>query len=130
MYLERTTYLLAYQFFATILPFLLLTGEELTIQRGITPYLSFLRPPEKLALQVTTTGRYEYIQWMRNSVILNGESGLNPPGSAYADFGEIYYTLSSTTEDLGIYEASLQPAPGQEEVDSIVFVVVEPGKLR
>ena len=97
---------------------------------AILPDIIILRPPEKLVLEISNTGRYRFTSWARNGELAGiPSSGFQPFFESFAHFGEVYYAESTTMEDLGIYEATLEAAPmsSQTPVD-IFFDVILLGK--
>ena len=83
-----------------------------------------LTPPEKLVLEIETSGRFWFIQWYRNA---------NPmflPGDApnFVHFGEVFYANMTTVEDLGVFEAVVEPAPGSAQIrHTTTFTIISPG---
>ena len=71
-----------------------------------TPAIIILSPPEKLVLEVSTAGRYNFIQWQRDGNTAGGSSSAFPvvPSENYAHFTEIYVKDATTMDDLGVYE--------------------------
>jgi hypothetical protein len=95
---------------------LLLLGETLTIQ-AISPSLVILRPPEKLVLEVSLTGRYRLAQWARNGAIrLVMGSTFTPSLESFVHFDEVYFVENTTMEDLGQYEIYVTAAIGSGQV--------------
>jgi hypothetical protein len=78
-----------------------------------------LSPPEKLVLEISTTGRYHNILWFRN--------GRNRRGASYAHFDEVYFVEHTTAEDFGIYQIDLDLAPSQQARAGVQFYVVSSG---
>ena len=94
------------------------------------PDIIILRPPEKLVLEISNIGRYNFIQWARNGELAGiPSSGFQPFFETFAHFGEVYYAENTAMEDLGIYEATPEPAPnsGQTRVE-VFFGVISLGK--
>ncbi len=91
---------------------------------AISPSSIILLPPEKLVLEVRTTGRYFFTSWSRNGI------GTGLPGS-FVHFGEVYVAENTTMEDLGRYEVVLNPAPSSDQILStrIRFDVILPGTV-
>ena len=83
-----------------------------------------LTPPEKLVLEIETSGRFRFVQWLRNG---------NPaflPGDApnFVHFGEVFYANMTTMDDLGIFEAVVEPAPGSVQTGHrTIFSIISPG---
>ena len=105
------------------------TGEVLE-SLTISPDIIILRPPEKLVLEISNTGRYLFTQWARNAEIAGiPSSGFQPSPKFFVQFGEVYFAENTTMEDLGIYEATLEPAlsSGQMLVE-VFFNVISLGK--
>ena len=113
---------------------LCLTGDTVIIER-VSPAVIILRPPEKLVIEVRTSGEYEVHFWIRN------ENLFGPSGNfqvmfldEFPNFFEIFVRDNTTNDDLGIY--TVQPTvtnansqthtilPGSGGVD---FAVIAPG---
>ena len=105
-----------------------LAGETLSAV-AVSPSIIILRPPEKLVLEITTSGRYLFTSWSRNGVTL-GNSGFGISSSRrVVDFGDIYFSDNTTEEDLAEYEVVLNPASSSDQViDGVAFTVIAPGK--
>ncbi len=100
-------------------------GEDLNIEI-VSPSAVILRPPEKLALEVRTSGRYISLLWRRNGQIA-GLSDFNPPRERFVHFAELYVTGNTSSLDLGLYEALLNPDIGQTTSAKADFAVIESG---
>ena len=74
-------------------------------------------------LEVQTTGRFFFIQWLRNAdplFLLN-----NAPN--FVQFGEIFYQEVTTTADLGQFEAVAESAPGAGQIiPRVEFNILSP----
>ena len=86
----------------------------------------FLRPPEKLVIEVKATGRFRFVQWQKNAVqiTLTEES--------FSNHFEIYFRDQTTTDDLTLYEVSLRPASGGSQrtlPGELDFSVTPPGNI-
>ena len=69
----------------------------------------FLRPPEKLVLEVISVGDFNYIFWQRNGVTFSVA-----PNTAFSvtlqelpHFFEIFVREPTTADDVGVYVAAL-----------------------
>ena len=104
------------------------TGEILSAV-AVSPSIIILRPPEKLVLEITPSGRYFFTEWFRNGITFGNTGFQNTQSRGIVDFGDIYYSDSTTEEDLAEYEVFLNPAPssGQAISDIITFTVIAPG---
>ena len=108
---------------------IIVAGEVLQSQT-ISPDIIILCPPEKLVLEISNTGRYRFTQWARNGELAGiPSSRFQPFLESFAHFGELYFAENTTMEDLGIYEATVEPAPrsGQRPVE-VFFRVISLGK--
>ena len=97
---------------------------------AISPDIIILRPPEKLVLEISNTGRYRFTQWARNGELAGiPSSGFQAPPESFVHFGEVYFAENTAIEDLGIYETTVEIAPGsgQTPVD-LFFGVISLGK--
>ena len=70
----------------------------------VSPEVIFLRPPEKLVIEIKATGRYRNIYWHKNGVLLT----IQP--RQFPNYNEILVYGTTTQDDLGIYEVSVHPA--------------------
>ena len=104
------------------------TGETLSVV-AVSPSIIILCPPEKLVLEITTSGRYLFTTWSRNGITL-GNSGFGISSSRrVVDFGDVYFSDNTTEEDLAEYEVVLNPASSSDQVlDGVAFTVIAPGK--
>lgn len=98
----------------------------------ISPPVIVLDPPEKLVIETRASGGYERFNWFRNGSLFS------PSPSApfyvvvpreFPNFFEIFAREPTTTDDLGVYRADLQPSSGQfTQVPDVEFVVTRYGK--
>ena len=105
------------------------TGETLSVV-AVSPSIIILRPPEKLVLEITPFGHYFFTSWSRNGITF-GSTGFESTSSrGIVDFGDVYFSDSTTEEDLAEYDVILHPAPnsGQATLDRVSFTVIGPGK--
>ena len=104
------------------------TGETLSVV-AVSPSIIILRPPENLVLEITPSGRYFLPSWSRNGIIFGNNRFKSTPSRGIVDFGDIYFSDSTTEEDLAEYEVFLNSAPssGQATPDRITFTVIAPG---
>ena len=107
------------------------SGTPLTLE-AVSPSTIILSPPEKLVLEIRATGRYNFINWLRNQN-LAGSSGFPVSNTDnFAHFSEIYVKDMTTMDDLGWYEVQVPVAQGISHVDGadqIEFIVKGPGKI-
>ena len=104
------------------------TGETLSAV-AVSPSIIILHPPEKLVLEITPFGRYFFLTWSRNGIAFGANGFENTVSRGIVDFGDTYYSDSTTEEDLAEYEVSLNPAPGSGQAipNRITFTVIAPG---
>ena len=92
----------------------------------VSPEVIFLRPPDKLGIEIKVSGRYSRLNWQRNSVPLNAQQN-------FYNYYEIYFRGVTTTDDLGLYEVEpfLSPPLFNQLIlpPELDFVVILPGKL-
>ena len=95
----------------------------------MSPSIIILRPPEKLVLEITPSGRYFFPSWTRNGISFGASGFENTLSQGIVGFGDIYYSDSTAEEDLALYEVFLNPVPssGQAPSDRITFTVIAPG---
>ena len=79
-------------------------GRSTVFLETVSPEVIFLRPPEKLVIEIKATGRYRNIQWQKNSLPLT----IQP--QQFPNYNEILVYGRTTQADLGLYEVSLRPA--------------------
>lgn len=93
------------------------------ILEKISPTITFITPPEKLVLEIRTSGPFRHIRWKRNGIFLS-----KSPERIIAHFGEIYVKNNTNLQALGKYDVSLVPAAsGQAVPPMLSFFVVLPG---
>ena len=118
-----------------------LSGETLTISR-VSPEAIILRPPEKLVIEVETTGRYEFISWTRNgnqfSEMMANSFFVRfpfvfPTSSELANYFEIFVREPTSESDFGVYEVGLHPLDPNNQITmnggQVVFAVIQAGEL-
>ena len=93
-----------------------------TVPERISPYVIFLLPPEKLVLEVRTSGGYSNIFWNRDSNPL-GTSAAPALLSEFTHFFEIFVREPTTTSDYGTYDVFYSGAGGL----GTIILVVPPG---
>ena len=95
-----------------------------------TPDVIILRPPEKLVLEISNTGRYRFTSWARNGELAEIPSnGFQAPPESFVHFGEIYFAENTAMEDLGLYETTVEPTPMSDQTTvDIFFAVISLGK--
>ena len=69
----------------------------------ISPAVIFLRPPEKLVLEVSASGGYSSIVWSRGGNTL-GTTAAPALLSEFTHFFEIFVRELTTASDLGVYD--------------------------
>ena len=69
------------------------------------PEVIYVRPPEKLVIEVTGSGRYQRIVWQRNGFTLSSSTPQNP--QEFFNHYEIFVRGETTEDDIGLYEVSL-----------------------
>ena len=85
----------------------------------------FLRPPEKLTVEIKASGRYSRLDLRRNGVNLTQERN-------FYHHREIYLLNQTDVDDLGLYEFECTPSPPNFDQRCVPpeldFVIVLPGK--
>ena len=92
----------------------------------VSPEVIFLRPPEKLVIEVMITGQYQDIQWQLNAV----SQTVTP--EEYPNFNEIYVKSTTQDTDLGLYEILAFPTDPIRQLISpgeLDIFVIAPGAL-
>ena len=95
-----------------------------------TPEVIFVRPPEKLVIEVKASGHYQRIAWERNSVPLASSIPQNP--KEFSNYYEIFVLGETTEDDLGLYEVSIFAYDifnQRREPSDIDFIVIAPCEL-
>ena len=117
----------------------ILTGDTLTISR-VSPEAIILRPPEKLVIEVETTGQYEFISWTRNGnsfseMMANSFfvrlPNVFPTSSELVNYFEIFVREPTTESDFGVYEVQLDilDPNTQTFTGQVDFAVIQAGEL-
>ena len=113
----------------------LFTGDTITIER-VSPAVIILRPPEKLVIEVRTSGEYQVHFWFKNKNLFSSSAFPVVLPDEFPNFFEIFVRDNTTDDDLGIYR--VQPTlganaqthtimPGPSGVD---FTVIAPGTIK
>lgn len=71
----------------------------------ISPEVVFLRPPEKLVIEVKAKGRFREVEWSINGTLLNSYSQL----ASFSNYKEVLFIEETTEANFGLYEISLLP---------------------
>ena len=101
-------------------------GRSTVFLEGVSPEVIFLRPPEKLVIEMKATGRYRNVRWNKNGLPVTFTE------ANFANHLEIYVRDPTTTDDLTLYEVSLRAADilSQRNVPSeLDFSVTPPGEI-
>ena len=108
------------------------TGDTVIIER-VSPAVIILRPPEKLVIEVRTSGEYQVHFWRRNENLFgtSGNFQVMVPDE-FPNFAEIFVRDNTTVDDLGIYsvQPTLTTANSQTHVIipyTVDFAVIAPG---
>ena len=111
----------------------LFTGDTVIIER-VSPVVIILRPPEKLVIEVRTSGEYQVHFWRRNENLFSTTGFQVMLPDEFPNFFEIFVRDNTTDDDLGIYSVlpTLTTAnigthtiiPG---IDGVDFAVIAPG---
>lgn len=98
-------------------------GRNTIFLKRISPEVIFLRPPEKLIIEVKVSGRYRNIQWQKNGFSLT----IQP--QQFPNYNEILIYSTTTQEDIGLYEISVFSNPITQIVSpsELDFHVITPG---
>lgn len=92
----------------------------------VSPEVIFLRPPEKLVIEVKAIGRFRNARWNKNGLPIT----LNDTNSA--NHFEIFIRDPTTADDLSLYEVNLRAVEifSQLNVPSeLDFSVTSPGMI-
>ena len=102
------------------------TGLTNTLER-VSPQVIVLNPPEKLVIETRASGGYLHYDWTRNGQPY-GSLGFPVTPEEFPNFVEIFVREPTTMDDLGVYDADLQIALGQEQIPDLEFFVTRYGK--
>jgi len=102
------------------------TGLTNILER-VSPRVIVLDPPEKLVIETKSSGGYQHYDWT-----INGVPAVSAGATVqeFPNFFEIFVREPTTVNDLGVYEADLQIAPGQDQIPDFQFIVTRYGKGR
>ncbi len=99
---------------------------------SITPQLIIIEPPERLVIEVQTSGAYDVINWARNGYSYTFNDPDFPISSdRFFYFYEAYVREPTSMDDLGLYEVNVLPAAGQDTTlaPDQLFTVVHYGEF-
>ena len=84
------------------------TGNILYLTR-VSPSMIILDPPEKLVIEVESSGAYERLQWDRNQDSYSPSPNATFPATPerFINFYETYVCEPTSHEDTGLYEVSV-----------------------
>ena len=88
----------------------------------ISPGVIHLRPPDKLVIEISVTGRYADILWEKD-----GEPLIDPP---LANYDEILVIGETATDDFGLYQVLVHSPPFTTQLlvpSTLTFIVTSPG---
>ena len=107
------------------------TGVTNMLER-VSPPVIVLDPPEKLVIETRASGGYQRFDWLRNGSLFS--SSPSAPFHVvvpreFPNFFEIFAREPTTTNDLGVYQADLQPSSGQTQAPAADFVVTRYSKI-
>ena len=77
----------------------------------MSPPVVFLTPPEKLVLEVRTSGGYDFIAW--NKV---GDGSFRQSLSELVNFHEVFVRQPTTTSEYGAYRAEYSPYTSETRI--------------
>ena len=97
------------------------TLESTVFLEAISPRVIFLRPPEKLVIEVKATGRVLAILWQRNGVRISS--------SDLFSHDEIYVQEETNTASIALYEVRIFQFSQLTIPSELIFHVISPGKL-
>ena len=109
------------------------TGDTVIIER-VSPAVIVLRPPEKLVIEVRTSGEYEVHNWRKNENQFGTSNFQVMVPEEFPNFFEIFVHDNTTDDDLGIYGVSPRLANYNAQThtilpryDGIEIAVIAPG---
>ena len=97
------------------------------IMERVSPEVIFLRPPEKLVIEVKASGRYEKLDWS-----INGTLQMNIMPSDYPNYNEILVRGVTDATAVGLYEVSFDVFTGLQSTQpgELDFIVIIPGNVQ
>ena len=100
-----------------------ITRSTLILER-VSPEVIFLRPPEKLVIEIKASGRYREIRWS-----INGTLQTNIMPSDYPNYNEILVRGATDITVVGLYEITFRVFSGSQLVSptELDFIVIVPG---
>lgn len=101
------------------------TGESPSAV-ALSPPITIFRPPEKLVLEIVSTGRYFFIQWRRNGQAYQ-TGDFQPNDEDFPHFVETYANEPTTLADAGLYQVIVFPRSGQISPEIVNLTVIEFG---
>ncbi len=99
---------------------------------SITPQLIIIEPPERLVIEVQSSGAYDVINWGRNGFFYRFNDPNFPISSdRFFYFYEAYVREPTSMDDLGVYEVNVVNAFGQNTTlaSDLFFTVVRYGEF-
>ena len=106
---------------------IILDGVSTVFLERVSPEVIFIRPPEKLVIELKAIGRYSLIRWQKNLLPLT----IQP--QQFPNYNEILVHGTTTQDDLGLYEVTLRaasPLTQRNVPTELDFMVATPGKLN
>ncbi len=79
---------------------------------SVTPQLIIIEPPERLVIEVQSSGAYDLINWARNGAFFIFNDPISSDRFFY--FYEAYVREPTSMDDLGLYEVSVTPFSDQD----------------
>ena len=110
----------------------LFTGDTVIIER-VSPAVIILRPPEKLVIEVRTSGEYEVHFWRRNENVFSTSGFQVMFPDEFPNFFEIFVRDNTTVDDLGIYRVLPTLTAANAQTHAVIpgtgvdFAVIAPG---
>ena len=92
----------------------------------ISPEVLYLRPPEKLVIEVKVKGRFREILWSFNG----GRISYTQSNESFSNYNEIYFIEETSNTNLGLYEISVRASSIATQLivpSELTIAVVSPG---
>ncbi len=118
--LDTGEYLIITNLITTTKSCLFLSLGDTVISERVSPFVTVLQIPDKLVLELRTSGRFNFIVWARNGVLI-------PTSQQFTHFTEIYAQSNTNNTDLGLYDVELLVPEGLTRPTRVQFAVVERG---
>ena len=108
------------------------TGDTVIIE-SVSPAVIILRSPEKLVIEVRTSGEYQVHFWFKNENLFRTSGFQVMFPDEFPNFFEIFVRDNTTDDDLGIYRVQPTLTIANSQTHAVIpgagvdFAVIAPG---